>query len=101
MAGFVQIIEFDTSHIDEVRMLGEKFAEERQAEGLAMAVKATVTADRDRPNHYLNIVEFPSYEVAMQNSGRPATGEFAARLADLCDGPPTFHNLDVITTMQS
>jgi hypothetical protein len=31
----------------------------------------------------------------MANSGQPATAEFAARLAKLCDGPPTFHNLDV------
>jgi len=101
MAGFVQIIEFDTSHIDEVRMLGEKFADERRAEGLAAAVRAVVTADRDRPNHYLNIVHFPSYEVAMENSARKSTTEFAARLAELCDGAPVFHNLDVIDTIES
>ena len=32
----------------------------------------------------------------MENSNRPGTAEFAAQLAKLCDGPPTFRNLDVI-----
>jgi hypothetical protein len=40
-------------------------------------------------------VEFPSYQEAMTNSGLPETGEFADRLAQLCDGPPVFRNLDV------
>ena len=35
------------------------------------------------------------YEAAMENSNRPETAEFAAQLAQLCDGPPTFRNLDV------
>lgn len=96
MAGFVQIIEFDTSHIDEVRMLGEKFIAERKAEGGRTDIHTMITADRDHPNHYMNIVEFPSYEIAMENSARPDTGEFATRLAQLCDAPPTFHNLDIV-----
>jgi inactivated superfamily I helicase len=31
----------------------------------------------------------------MENSGRPETAEFAAKMAELCDGPVIFHNLDV------
>lgn len=31
----------------------------------------------------------------MANSNAPATQKFAARLAELCDGPPTFLNVDV------
>jgi len=31
----------------------------------------------------------------MANSNLPETGEFAERLAELCDGPPAFRNLDV------
>jgi hypothetical protein len=50
---------------------------------------------RDNDGIYFNIVEFPSYEAAMENSNRPETAEFAAQLAKLCDGPATFHNLDV------
>ena len=45
--------------------------------------------------YYVQIVEFPSYEEAMANSELPETGEFAAKLATLCDAPPTFRNLDV------
>ena len=54
------------------------------------------TADRDHPNHYFTIVDFDSFDSAMENSGRPETSEFAARMAELCDGPVTFHNLDVL-----
>jgi hypothetical protein len=56
---------------------------------------ATFTADRDRPGTYVQIVEFPSYQEAMANSGLPETGEFAEKLARLCDGQPAFRNLDV------
>ena len=93
MAGFVQIIEFSTSHIDEVQALAESM------DDMGLARRATITADRDRSGTYLNIVEFDSYDEAMQNSARPEVGEFAARLGELCDGPPTFYNLDVVTSM--
>jgi hypothetical protein len=45
----------------------------------------------------MTIVEFDSYEAAMENSADPATSEFAERMMQLCDGPPTFHNLDVMS----
>jgi hypothetical protein len=32
-----------------------------------------MASDRDRPNRYVTIVEFPSYEAAMENSRRPET----------------------------
>ncbi len=32
----------------------------------------------------------------MENSNLPETGEFAARWAELADGPPTFTDLEVI-----
>ena len=57
-----------------------------------------IAADRDRPGYYLNLVEFDSYESAMENSNRPETAEFSAKMAELCDGPPRFYNLDVVTT---
>lgn len=102
MTGFIQIIEFTTTRIEEVRKAGEEFREARTAGGEQLPViRSTVTADRDRPNTYLSIVEFPSYEVAMDNSARPETSSFAARLAELCDGPPRFYNLDVLDTVVS
>lgn len=100
MTGFVQIVEIQTSRIDEVRALSDRYRDERMAAPDADAsqapVRAMVTADRDRPGHYLNIVEFDSYEKAMENSERPETSEFAAQLAKLCDAPPKFYNLDVM-----
>ncbi|MGN7250820.1 putative quinol monooxygenase [Arthrobacter sp. SAFR-014] len=93
MAGFVQIIEFQTSRIEEVEALGRP----SRTEGTTTPTfrRITATADRDRPGTYLTIVEFDSYESAMENSNRPETSDFAAQMAALCDGPPVFRNLDV------
>ncbi|WP_456825778.1 putative quinol monooxygenase [Cellulomonas sp. P5_E12] len=95
MTRFVQIIDFRTSRLDEVQALGDAYREARAAQGGTAVVRAVVTADRDDPGRYLNIVEFDSYEAAMENSARPETDAFAAQMAALCDGPPTFLNLDV------
>jgi quinol monooxygenase YgiN len=93
---FIQIVDSVTSRPDEVEALGEKYRVERGDRGTYDRV--TVARDRDRPGHFLVIAEFPSYEAAMENSDDPATQEFAARMAELCDGPPTFYNLDVQRT---
>jgi hypothetical protein len=92
MHGFVQIIEFTTSRIDEVRALAESVSADRES---GTALRGLMTADRDHPGRYLTIVEFASYDEAMENSERPQTKDFAAKMAELCDGPATFHNLDV------
>ncbi len=95
MAGFVQIIEVKTSRIEEMDAL----VEEMRASGVPMPmVRATMTADRDRPGYYLSILEFDSYEEAMENSQKPETAEMAGRMASLADGPPKFYNLDVRRT---
>jgi len=65
MAGFVQIIEFKTSRIDEIKALGEEMRAQRAAGGASSVRRGTFTADRDRPGHYLNVIEFDSYESAM------------------------------------
>lgn len=95
MAGFVQIIEFKTSRPDEIKALADEFRAQIAAEGEMPAARGTIAADRDRPGYFLNIVEFESYEQAMANSNRPETQKFAERMAELCDGPPNFLNLDV------
>jgi hypothetical protein len=101
MAGFVQIIEFKTSQPEAIEALGEEFRRERETSGVGpSAGRITLTADRDRPGYYLNIVEFESYEDAMENSNRPETSAFAARMAELCDGPPRFYNLDVVQAVE-
>ena len=94
---FVQLVEFSTSRIDEVI----KLAEEMRAQNpeAARSVRVLACADRDRPNQYVTVAEFPSYEAAMENSNRPEVSQFAAKMAEICDGPPTFRNLDVRQTM--
>jgi len=92
MAGFVQIIEIKTSRIDEIDALIEDM---RSRGGPMPMARATMTADRDRPGYYLSILEFGSYEEAMENSKRPETTEMSGAMASLCDGPPKFYNLDV------
>ena len=92
MGAFVQIVEFTTSKYDEVEALGEEMQAQRES---GTTLRGTFTADRDRPNHYLSIIEFDSAESAMENSNRPETSEFASRMAALCEGAPTFYNLDV------
>jgi hypothetical protein len=93
MPGFIQIMEFETTHIDELEALMKKFQEDRG--DALLASKATVTEDRNRPGHYFAIVEFDSYEVAMKNSNDPATSEVAEKINALLDGPRIFHDLDV------
>lgn len=97
MPGFIQIMTLETDKIDEVEALSRRLQDER---GDALkARKATVTADRDNPGRYSIIVEFDSYEEAMENSNDPVTGRFAEEMVSLLKAPPTFSNLDVRTVM--
>jgi hypothetical protein len=93
MAGFVQIIEYRTSRIDEVEKLNDEWRDRFPEMGPS---RVLVCRDRDQENTYLAMVEFDSYEAAMRNSEDPATTEYAQRMQALCDGPAIFRNLDVI-----
>jgi quinol monooxygenase YgiN len=95
MGTFVQVIEYNSARIDEIRTLGEKVAADRGGQP-GGPQRILVTEDRDNPGHYLTIVEFDSYEAAMANSEDPATQAFAAQMAELVEGPPTFRNLNVL-----
>lgn len=90
---FIQIIEYTTTKPDEVQAALDEFL--AATGGSRQNTRASVTTDRDRPNVYLHIVEFPSYEVAMKNSETPEVKAFAEKMMKLADGPPTFRNLDV------
>jgi hypothetical protein len=97
MAGFIQIIQYNTSRFDEMEKLYDELQDQREP---GTARRGIVAVDRDHPNQYLSVVEFDSYESAMENSNRPETSEFASRMAALCDGPATFYNLDVLHTWE-
>ncbi|HEY0618234.1 MAG TPA: hypothetical protein VGD15_11610 [Kribbella sp.] len=97
MAGFVQIIEYRTSKPDEVAALTDEFQKSREAENdSAVPGRGMTCGDRDNPGRYFTIVEFDSYDAAMENSKRSDTSEFAAKMMELCDGAPTFYNLDLL-----
>jgi len=92
--GFVQIIEYQTSQIDEMRKVGEEWMEAVGDDSRAR--RRVMCADRDNPGRYVNVVFFDSYEEAMANSEHPVTQEYSQRLMAFADGPPTFYNLDVV-----
>lgn len=91
---FVQIIEFRSSKIDEMRKVGEEWEKAAGEQGTARRV--VLCADRDNPGHYVNVVFFDSFEEAMKNSELPLTQEMSQKMMALGDGPPTFYNLDVL-----
>ncbi len=93
---FVQIIEYDTSRPGEADALLDRWVE--ATAGQRKAQRSTRYKDRAQPNTYMYVVEFPSYDVAMENSELPATSEFAEGMAKLCDRGPEFRDLDVDRT---
>jgi hypothetical protein len=91
---FAQIIEFQTSQLDAFNANLDAWM--TKTEGHRIPHHAVVRRDRDAKDRYLLLVEFSSYDQAMENSNRPETAEFGAFLAGICDGPLTFRNLDVL-----
>ena len=90
---FIQLIETTTTRRGEMDALAERWRS--LTEGRRTARRSTATHDQDRPDTYILIVEFSTYDDAMANSALPETADFAERLAELCDSPPIFRNLDV------
>jgi hypothetical protein len=91
---FIQVIDYHTSHEDEMRALGDEW--ERSSAGRQSTNRVIVVRDRDDQTHYQNIVFFDSYESAMENSNLSETNEFAKRMMELVAGETRFLNLDVI-----
>lgn len=90
---FIQIIEMTTTRPDQVEALVAEWW--TATEGRHTIQRSTFTGARDDPDAYVQIVEFPSHEDALANSGLPETSALAERLAILSDAPLRFRNLDV------
>src|SRR4051812_39612953 len=60
---FVQIIEFKSNKIDEMRKLEEEWSE--RAGPSSTATRVVLCEDRDQPGRYFQMVFFDSYESAM------------------------------------
>ena len=94
--GFVQIIKLTTDRFAELEAAHEQWL--AATEGQRTTTREVICTDRDNPNQYWIIVEFPDYDAAMRNSELPATQEIAAKMAALCTDAPQFINLDVVRT---
>ncbi|MEU9340985.1 hypothetical protein AB0D74_07185 [Streptomyces sp. NPDC048278] len=92
---FVQIIDFETDRIDELKALADEMGS-RLAGRENSPTRRLILRDRSRPDHYLGVIEFNSYEEAMQNSSDPETSKFAEQMAALCTRPPSFTDCDVV-----
>jgi hypothetical protein len=95
---FIQVIDFRTDKIDEMRKLDADWGDRARSEG-ATATRGILCADRDDPGRYIQIVFFDSFEEAEKNSSLPVTQEFAAKMMALGNGEPKFHNLDVVADL--
>jgi hypothetical protein len=91
---FVQIIEFRTSDIEGVRRIDEEWR--RATEGKRTVRRELLARDHSDPDRYFAVVFFDSYESAMANSSLPETKASAEQYMKVSDGPPVFHDLDIL-----
>jgi hypothetical protein len=95
---FMQLIEYQTEQPEKMDDLISNWI---TAIGAQRTARWYITAaDRDRPGHFIQLVEFPHYAAAMANSDHPATAEFAQSLRQMCGDHITFRNLDVAAAAQ-
>ncbi len=97
MPGFVQVMEFDSTNIEGLEDVSNRMHEEIGSD--VPTSKATVTSDRERPGHFVVIVEFESYDEAMKLSNDPRMAKYAEEMNALADGPIKYYNLDVRSVM--
>jgi hypothetical protein len=91
---FVQIIEFRSSDIEGVRRIDEEWR--RATEGRRTVRRELLARDHSDPDRYFAVVFFDSYESAMANSSLPETKASAEQYMKVSDGPPVFHDLDIL-----
>jgi Protein of unknown function (DUF1059) len=94
---FLQTIEFHSRDLDRFSALVERWRSEIGAETTGRW--ALISADRDRPDTYMEVVAFPDFDSAMRNSEHPATTRFAKDLQEATEGEASFRNLDVRAVM--
>ncbi|MBT2507112.1 ester cyclase [Streptomyces sp. ISL-98] len=95
---FVQIVDYKTQRFDGMNQLMDRWVE--QTKGKRTATHSLIGKDRADGSHFVEIVEFPSYEEAMKNSQLPETDQIFQEMVALCDGMPSFTDLDVVRDEQ-
>ncbi|MEV0979177.1 ester cyclase [Streptomyces sp. NPDC049915] len=91
---FVQLIDCRTSRFDEMDRLMDTWVE--KTKGKRTATHSVIGKDRSDASHFIEIVEFPSYEDAMRNSNLPETDKIFQEMVALCDEMPSFTDLEVV-----
>ncbi|MEV0411950.1 ester cyclase [Streptomyces sp. NPDC050448] len=91
---FVQIVDYETSRPEAVNEVFDRYLAKTQ--GKRTVSHSVLGKDRESDTHFVDVVEFPSYEEAMRNSHLPETDKMFQEMVALCDGMPRFTNLDVI-----
>ncbi|MFE7787749.1 ester cyclase [Streptomyces sp. NPDC057460] len=95
---FVQVIDCKTERFDDMDRLMDEWVE--QTKGSRTATHSLIGKDRSDGAHFVEIVEFPSYEDAVANSRLPETDRIFQEIVALCDETPTFIDLDVVRDEQ-
>ncbi len=95
---FIQLVDFETTQHDEAERLMDQWLQ--ATEGKRTTVGMVECQDRENPNHYVEIVEFPDYDTAMRNSKLPETQQIAERMSRLGSRPTRYTNLEVIRREQ-
>ncbi|GAA0605539.1 ester cyclase [Streptomyces crystallinus] len=95
---FAQIIDFKTDRYDDLDRLMDQWVE--QTKGKRTATRGLIGKDRSDGSHFVEVVEFASYDEAMANSDLPETNRIFEEMVALCDGMPTFTDLDVVRDEQ-
>lgn len=95
---FVQLIDCKTSRFDDMNRLMDNWVE--TTKGKRTATHSVIGKDRSDAAHFIEIVEFPSYEDAMRNSNLPETDRIFREMVALCDEMPSFTDLDVVRDEQ-
>ncbi|MET8634994.1 ester cyclase [Streptomyces sp. NPDC004096] len=95
---FVQLIDCRTSRFDEMNRLVDTWLE--QTGGRRSATHSLIGKDRSDASHFIEIVEFPSYEEAMRTSNLPETDQIFHDMIALCDEMPVFTDLVVVRDEQ-
>jgi quinol monooxygenase YgiN len=91
---FIQLMKVTTTRFAELEAAHEEWL--KATEGQRTVTQELVCRNRENPDEYWIIVEFPDYAAAMRNNELPATDQIATKMATLVDGPTEFLNLDLI-----
>ncbi|MEU9171531.1 hypothetical protein AB0D34_27640 [Streptomyces sp. NPDC048420] len=92
---FVQIIGFETERLEEMEQVLQEAAQRNEGR-TGGPTHRMLLKDRDRPNHYVAVLEFESYDEAMRNSDDPETSKLAEQLGALSIGERVYTNCDVL-----